>query len=164
MEQTYGIRRIAHFKEWLQQGYIDDVNNVPREIFLKVKEELITSPTTPTPTLTYKHKYNETTVMNCLRKLSLQKYYSCVPNIMYELNNKKRVIINPELALKIIDIFTQLQEPFEKHYKGRSFMSYHYTLYKILCHLNEYTGYLYKRNIVEKYDCMWSVLIKEIKV
>ena len=68
-----------------------------------------------------------------LKKLRLNKYYEHIPNIIHKITGNNQLIIDAELEKKLLELFNEIQTPFEKHCpkNRKNFLSYSYTLYKI---------------------------------
>lgn len=71
-----------------------------------------------------------------LRKLRLNKYYEHIPSIKYTLSGIPPPTIGKKLEEKLINMFKEIQNPFEKHCpkNRKNFLSYSYTLHK-MCEL-----------------------------
>lgn len=161
--KPYSYKRTNHFKEWITQIQGREGTTVPDEVIqlliIEIKKERLTDKTL----ITY-YKIKE-----FLKKLKLNKYYEHIPNIIHKITGNKQLVISQELENKLIDMFNEIQEPFEKHCPKtrKNFLSYSYTLYKFfqLLNKNEYLIYfplLKSREKLFEQENIWKGICKEL--
>ena len=155
-EASPSYKRDNHLHEWITR-----VQELERKVVpAKVKEEVLKSfekwgfdRRKPTKTL----------VRKFLRDAGYQRYFEHVPQIMQWLSGKIQVVFTDETVRRIKHVFSQIQEPFERHKpKGRkNFLSYAYVLYKV-CELLELDDILHvftllkSRQNLMKADNVWK--------
>ena len=161
--KAYSYKRTNHFKEWITQIQGREGTNVPDDVIqlliIEIKKERLTDKTL----ITY------CKIKEFLKKLKLNKYYEHIPNIIHKITGNKQLIISPELETKLIEMFNEIQEPFEKHCpkNRKNFLSYSYTLYKFfqLLDKNEYLIYfplLKSREKLFEQESIWKEICKEL--
>ena len=161
--KPYSYKRTNHFKEWITQIQGREGTNVPDEVLrlliLEIKKERLTDKSL----ITY-HKIKE-----FLKKLKLNKYYEHIPNIIHKITGNKQLHISQELENKLVEMFNEIQEPFEKlcPKNRKNFLSYSYTLYKFfqLLDKNDYLIYfplLKSREKLFEQESIWKGICKEL--
>ena len=119
-------KRINHFKEWLNQLQAKEITEITQDIFENIVSEL------------NKYRNNDLATIgrdkmqDILKKLGYNKLYEHIPFILNKLIGVNPPKIDRETEEKFIEMFTQIQEPWEIYKpKGRkNFLSYPYILYK----------------------------------
>jgi hypothetical protein len=161
--KPYCYKRTNHFKEWIYQIQGREGISIPEEIITGVLSEIKKERITDKDNITY-DKMKE-----FLKKLKLNKYYEHIPNIITRITGEKRLTINGELENKLLQMFNEIQDPFEKHCPKtrKNFLSYSYTLYKFfqLLEKNEYLKYfplLKSREKMYEQDEIWKNICKEL--
>ena len=161
--KPYCYKRTNHFKEWIYQIQGREGISIPDEIISGVLAEIKKERITDKDCITY-DKMKE-----FLKKLKLNKYYEHIPNIITRITGEKRLTINSELENKLLQMFNEIQAPFEKYCPKtrKNFLSYSYTLYKIfqLLEKNEYLKYfplLKSREKMYEQDEIWKNICKEL--
>jgi hypothetical protein len=98
-----------------------------------------------------------------LKKLGLNKYYEHTRQITNCLNGKPPPVISNALYENFINMFTEIQEPFEKvcPKTRKNFFSYNYILYKFCELLGEEESMqlfplLKSREKLYQQDCIWK--------
>jgi hypothetical protein len=161
--KPYCYKRTNHFKEWISQTQGREGVSIPDEIIncviLEIKKERIID----------KNSITYDKVKEFLKKLKFNKYYEHIPNIITRITGEKRIIINQELETKLLKMFNEIQDPFQKHCPTtrKNFLSYSYTLYKFfqLLEKNEYLKYfplLKSRDKMYEQDEIWKNICKEL--
>jgi len=161
--KPYCYKRTNHFKEWIYQTQGREGISIPDEIITAVINEIKKERITDKNSITY-DKMKE-----FLKKLKLNKYYEHIPHIITRITGEKRLVINNELEIKLLQMFNDIQKPFEKHCPKtrKNFLSYSYTLYKFfqLLEKNEYLKYfplLKSREKMYEQDEIWKNICKEL--
>lgn len=153
----FAYKRINHLRELLAQLQAKESSDIPLEILQQLRAEFVKARIQDMSEITQeKVKYY-------LKKLNLNKYYEHARQITNVLSGKPPPFISRELYEKLINMFTDIQEPFEqvcpKHRKN--FFSYNYILYKF-CELlqeNEIMKLfplLKSREKLYQQDCIWK--------
>jgi len=161
--KPYCYKRTNHFKEWISQTQGCEGVSIPDDIIncviLEIKKERITD----------KNSITYDKIKEFLKKLKLNKYYEHIPNIITRITGEKRITISQELENKLLHMFNEIQNPFEKHCPKtrKNFLSYSYTLYKFfqLLQKNEYLKYfplLKSREKMYEQDEIWKNICKEL--
>jgi hypothetical protein len=161
--KPYCYKRTNHFKEWITQTQGNEGVSIPEEIInsviLEIKKERITE----------KNNITYDKIKEFLKKLKLNKYYEHIPNIITRITGEKRMTINQELENKLLNMFNEIQIPFEKHCPKtrKNFLSYSYTLYKFfqILEKKEYLKYfplLKSREKMYEQDEIWKNICKEL--
>jgi hypothetical protein len=161
--KQYNYKRTNHFKEWIVQIQGREGTHVPKEVIdlllLEIKKERITD----------KSKITFVKIKEFLKKLKLNKYYEHIPNIIHKITGNVQLIISNELEKKLVKMFNDIQEPFEKYCpkNRKNFLSYSYTLYKFfqLLKKHEYLIYfplLKSREKLFEQEEIWKRICKEL--
>jgi len=156
-------KRINHFKEWLNQFQAKETTDISEEIFKDIIKEI--------NKMRIK-EYTEITrdrLQSILKKLGYNKLYEHIPFIINKLTNIPAPKIDPIYEKKFINMFVQIQEPWELYKpKGRkNFLSYPYILYKFselleLDHLLNYFPMLKPSKLMEQ-DKIWRRFCQHLK-
>lgn len=153
----FAYKRINHLRELLSQLQAKETSDVPDEILDKVRAEFKKARIKNTSEIT------QNRVKSYLKKLGLNKYYEHTRQITNCLNGKPPPVISNELYENFINMFTEIQEPFEKvcPKNRKNFFSYNYILYKFCELLGEYESMqlfplLKSREKLYQQDCIWK--------
>tara|TARA_B110001450_G_scaffold42652_1_gene38888 strand:- start:7195 stop:8310 length:1116 start_codon:yes stop_codon:yes gene_type:complete len=162
--KPYSYKRTNHFKEWINQiqgreGTIIP-NDVINSLIIEIKKERLKDKSL----ITY------VKIKEFLKKLKLNKYYEHIPNIIHKITGNKQLIINAELQNRLVNMFNDIQEPFDKNCpkNRKNFLSYSYTLYKFFQLLNkeEYLVYfplLKSREKLFEQENIWRKICTELE-
>jgi hypothetical protein len=153
----FAYKRINHLRELLSQLQAKENSDVPDDILQLVRAEFIKARIRDVSEITQeKVKYY-------LKKLNLNKFYEHARQITNILNGKPPPCISGELYEKLINMFTDIQEPFERvcPKNRKNFFSYNYILYKFCELLNEVDlmtlfPLLKSREKLYQQDCIWK--------
>ena len=130
---------MSHLEDWLRRFQAKENRQIPTEILDKVILEARKERVQDLNTLT------EDKVKRYLKKLNLNEYYDNVIGIINRINSRPPFKLTPEIENKIKMMFSQMQEPYEKHkpQNRKNFLSYSYTLHKIfqILGLHEFSKY-----------------------
>lgn len=161
--KPYSYKRTNHFKEWIIQIQGREGTFVPEEVINLLCCEIRKERLEDKSMITY-YKIKE-----YLKKLRLNKYYEHIPNIIHKITGNQQLIINQELEDKLLQMFNDIQEPFEKHCpkNRKNFLSYSYTLYKFfqLLKKDEYLIYfplLKSREKLFEQEFIWKQICEEL--
>ena len=131
--------KMSHLEDWLRRFQAKENRQIPTEILDKVILEARKERVQDLNTLT------EDKVKRYLKKLNLNEYYDNVIGIINRINSRPPFKLTPEIENKIKMMFSQMQEPYEKHkpQNRKNFLSYSYTLHKIfqILGLHEFSKY-----------------------
>jgi hypothetical protein len=152
----FAYKRINHLRELLAQLQAKERSELPPEVIAMVQAEFKKARVTNPNDIT------QTKVKAYLKKLNLNKYYEHARQLTNILSGKPPPVISGELYDTLINMFHDIQEPFEQVCpKGRkNFFSYNYILYKF-CELlgeNEMMPLfplLKSRDKLYQQDCIW---------
>lgn len=129
----FAYARINHFVEWLNNIQGKETTNISDEVFdnilLELKKYRVTNLTL----------VNKKMIKDILKKLKLNKYYEHTPYIWNRITGLPNPHFCPELEEKLKNMFKELQVPYLKFSpaKRKNFLSYSYTLHKLLGILGE---------------------------
>lgn len=159
----FSYKRLNHFCEWLSSLQGRENTEIPQEVVDAVRAEFKKSRATTRADI------KPSKVREYLKKLKLQKYYEHCHHICNVLNGVPAPKLPSALEERLKAMFTEIQEPFEKHCPPtrRNFLSYSYVLYKF-CELlgeDEYLPYFPLLKSSEKLwaqDCIWRNMCKEL--
>lgn len=161
--QIFTYKRKNHFKEWLTQLQAKESTNIPEEVLNKVYLELKKERITEIKEITYNR------IRQYLKKLRLNKYYEHIPHIIKIITKQKGLIIDEELEKKLMNLFDEIQGPFEKYCpkNRKNFLSYSFTLYKFCQLLNRndlliYFPLLKSREKLFEQEKIWKNICKEL--
>lgn len=153
----FAYKRINHLRELLAQLQAKESSDIPTEILQQLRAEFVKARIQDMSEITQeKVKYY-------LKKLNLNKYYEHARQITNVLSGKPPPFISRELYEKLINMFTDIQEPFEQvcPKNRKNFFSYNYILYKFCELLGEYElmklfPLLKSREKLYQQDCIWK--------
>lgn len=129
----FAYARINHFVEWLNNIQGKETTNINDEVFdnilLELKKYRVTNLTV----------VKKNMIKDILKKLKLNKYYEHTPYIWNRITGLPNPHFTPELEEKLKNMFKELQVPYLKFSppKRKNFLSYSYTLHKLLGILGE---------------------------
>ena len=123
----FAYKRINHFREWLTQIQGKENTIIPTDLIIKIMKELKKERIENVNEITYEK------IKKYLKKSGLSKYYEHIPIIINKICRKDKLYISNETENMLLDYFSKIQGPFDKHRpKGRkNFLSYSYTLHKL---------------------------------
>jgi hypothetical protein len=131
----YAYKRINHFREILAQFQAKETTQIPKEVLVNIKKQII------------KERINLKQLTNIkakdiLKKLGYNKYYEHIPFIKDKLGIKPP-IMTPQLEEKLCNLFMDIQKPYAKHCPDDrvNFLNYYYVLYK-MCELLDEKNFL----------------------
>lgn len=156
-------KRINHFKEWLTQIQAKESTVIPNEILVNIRSELkkerIFDP---------EHVTRER-IKRYLKKIKASRYYEHIPMIISKISNQEPPSISYDTEQKLVEMFKQIQEPFDKNIpKGRkNFLSYSYTLHKFCQLIDRYDllilfPLLKSRDKLLQQDKLWKSICSEL--
>ena len=162
--KPYSYKRTNHFKEWINQIQGREGTLIPEDVIdlliIEIRKERLRDKSL----ITYSK------IKEFLKKLKLNKYYEHIPNIIHKITGNKQLIINNELQEKLVSMFNDIQEPFDKNCpkNRKNFLSYSYTLYKFFQLLNkdEYLIYfplLKSREKLFEQENIWKKICIDLK-
>jgi hypothetical protein len=162
--KPYSYKRTNHFKEWINQIQGREGTVIPHDVInlliVEIKKERLKD----------KSLVTYIKIKEFLKKIKLNKYYEHIPNIIHKITGNKQLIINNELQIKLVNMFNEIQDPFEKHCPKdrKNFLSYSYTLYKFfqLLNKNEYLIYfplLKSREKLFEQENIWKKICIDLK-
>ena len=162
-QSTFAYKRINHFKEWLNQIQAKENTSIPDNVITTLKEEIVKERIEDLSML------NKELIKKYLKKHKLNKYCEHAQHLVSVLNGITPLQMSEDLEQTLINMFTTIQEPFEKHKpaKRKNFLHYGYVLYKF-CELlgkDEYLQYftlLKNREKLYEHDIVWSKICEEL--
>jgi ribosomal protein S18 len=160
----FAYKRINHFKEWISTLIAREGSGPPQEIIDELLREL------KKDKVESREEVTEERIKGYLKKLKHAKLYENIPAIIFKICGVPPPQISPRLEAKLIEMFQQIQNPFEKHApKGRkNFLSYSYTIHKMLQLLKqdqlvEKLPLLKSREKLYQQDVIWKGVCQEMK-
>lgn len=161
---AYSYKRENHFNEWISQFQAKESTSVPPEVYEKLRSEFKKCKIKDLSEITHEK------VKALLKKLNYAKYYEHVPYIAAILNGITPPTMPQELEDKLRLMFHKIQAPFEKHKPAnrKNFLSYSYTLYKMveLLGFDEYLPcfpLLKSREKLYIQDQIWERICRELQ-
>ena len=161
---NFTYKRISHFIEWLNNLQGKGNITIPDEVIVGIKKKI------KKLKLNKKNIVTKTIIKNILEKDNLTKYNDQITYILNIVNGKDFPNFGKDLEEKMIVMFKQVQEPFQKHCpKNRSnFLNYSYCIIKFLELLghDEYIQYVDKLKSREKIynqEQIWKKICKELR-
>jgi hypothetical protein len=157
-------KRLNHFREWLNQFQAKQSSDIPEKVFVEIIRELNKNRVTDLSVL------NNKNMKSLLKKLNYNCYYEHVTYIINKLNNLPPPKITKDMEKQFINMFYQIQEPWEKYKQTnrKNFLSYSYVLHKF-CELLELDHLLEcfplhkdPEKIIEN-DNIWEKICKYLK-
>lgn len=135
---TYDKR--THLLEWIRRFQSKENKDISQDILDKVILEAHKSK------IFDLNKLDEKRVKLYLKKLKLNEYYDNVITIINRINKRPPFVLTSEIENKIMDMFQQMQDPFDK-FKGnrKNMLSYGYILnkYFLMLDLPEFSKYFF---------------------
>ena len=124
--QVFTYKRKTHFKEWITQLQAKEYTAIPEELIMSIKMELKKERITDVKYITHDK------IRQYVRKLNYNKYFEHIPYIIKILTNGNDFKIDTYLENKLMSMFDEIQEPFERHKPKdrKNFLSYSFVLYK----------------------------------
>ena len=143
---TYDKR--THLQDWLRRFQAKENKEVPGlildKIILEAHKERIHD----------LGKLTEQKVKKYLKKLNENEYYDNVIAIINRINNRQPFTLSKEIEDKIMEMFQQIQEPFQKYKKKsrKNMLSYSYLINKffLILGLPEFSKYFFLLKSPEK--------------
>ena len=159
----FSYKRINHFKEWISMMLARESASPPEDVIDKLLLELKKDCIRKTEDVTPKR------IRNYLKRLGLNKQYEHVPAIIYKICGVVPPVISRELENKLINMFEEIQIPFEKHKppSRKNFLSYSYILHKTCQllgqdYLLESFPLLKSREKLYEQDRIFSLICKDL--
>lgn len=160
----FAYKRINHFKEWISTLIAREGTGPSQEVIDKLLREL------KMDKVETREEVTEERIKGYLKKLKYSKLYEHIPSIIFKICGVPPPQISPKLEAKLIEMFQQIQTPFEKHApKGRkNFLSYSYTIHKMLellkqDHLVDKLPLLKSREKLYQQDVIWKGICYELR-
>jgi hypothetical protein len=160
----FAYKRINHFKEWISTLIAREGSGPPQEIIDELLREL------KKDKVETREEVTEERIKGYLKKLKHAKLYEHIPAIIFKLCGVPPPQISPQLEAKLIEMFQQIQNPFEKHapLHRKNFLSYSYTIHKMLellkqDHLLDKLPLLKSREKLYQQDVIWRGICSELK-
>lgn len=160
----FAYKRINHFKEWISTLIAREGSGPPQEVIDELLREL------KKDKVETREEVTEERIKGYLKKLKHAKLYEHIPAIIFKICGVPPPQISPRLEAKLIEMFQQIQNPFEKHApKGRkNFLSYSYTIHKMLellkqDQLVDKLPLLKSREKLYQQDVIWKGICSELK-
>jgi len=158
MDQNYfAYKRLNHFSEILNQFQATKNTEIPQEVYNIIELEMINDCEYNSDDLnsdivqlgmingyeTNLSNLNKDKVRGYLKKHKYNKYYEYIPQIINKLNGIPYPTFTPQMEEELRIMFTQIQEPFEKHHPPdrTSFFNYNFVLHKF-CQLKGWNEFL----------------------
>ena len=140
-KSQFTYEKKIHLSDWIKRFTSKENKEIPQEILDKVILEAKKERITDLNLLT------EDKVKRYLKKLGLNEYYDNVISIINRINKRQPFVLTKEIEGKIMDMFQQIQEPFEK-YKDpsrKNMLSYSFLLNKffLILGLPEFSRYFF---------------------
>jgi rubrerythrin len=157
----FAYKRINHLRELLAQLQAKERSEIPPDVIAKMQAEFKKARVMDVNEIT------QAKVKMYLKKLNLNKYYEHARQITNILNGKPPPVISGELYETLVNMFHDIQEPFEQvcPKNRKNFFSYSYILYKF-CELlgetdmMELFPLLKSREKLYQQDCIWRDICK----
>ncbi len=160
----FAYKRINHFKEWISTLIAREGSGPPQEVIDELLREL------KKDKVETRDEVTEERIKGYLKKLKHAKLYEHIPAIIFKICGVPPPQISPRLEAKLIEMFQQIQNPFEKHApKARkNFLSYSYTIHKMLellkqSQLVDKLPLLKSREKLYQQDVIWKGVCSELK-
>lgn len=160
---TYVYKRNNHFLDHLKRVQAKQTSAVKPEIISTVQNELRKERILPGDARITTNK-----VRSILKKLKLQKHYTYVFQITSKLSGKAPPSLTPVQEEKLLEMFSSIQGPFDKHCPPNrtNMLNYSYILRKF-CQilgwydLMDYFPLLKSRSKVYSQDILWKKICAE---
>jgi hypothetical protein len=157
----FAYKRINHFKEWISTLIAREGSGPPQEIIDQLLYEL------KKDRVETREEVTEERIKGYLKKLKHAKLYDHIPAIIFKLCGTNPPQISRELEAKLIEMFEQIQAPFERFapIHRKNFLSYSYCLHKMnqllgQNHLLEKLPLLKSREKLYQQDVVWKQICK----
>ena len=162
-ESSYNYKRRDHFRECINRMCEDHTDEIPDSVMYQIEDKLYGGGYFDT-------KLTKQTIKLVLHDLKYQKYYEYVNFIFYRLAGLEPPKIDEELKEKLIKMFDDIQEPFEKFRpkERTSFISYNFVLHKFfqLLKLPSYCDFYCKPIVsqekVQFLEEIWEKICSEV--
>jgi len=124
----FAYKRINHFKEWISTLIGREGSGPPQEVIDELLREL------KKDKVETREEVTEERIKGYLKKLKHAKLYEHIPSIIFKICGVPPPQISPRLEAKLIEMFQQIQTPFEKHSPParKNFLSYSFVIHKFL--------------------------------
>jgi predicted RNA-binding Zn-ribbon protein involved in translation (DUF1610 family) len=159
----FAYKRINHFKEWISTLIAREGTGPPQEIIDELLREL------KKDKIETREEVTEERIKGYLKKLKHSKLYDHIPAIIFKLCGVAPPQISPQLEAKLIEMFQQIQNPFEKHAPAnrKNFLSYSFCIHKLLellgqTHLLDKLPLLKSREKLYQQDLIWKGVCSEL--
>lgn len=170
--KAFSYKKISRYNEIISQFQARQNVDIPDELIGQLKAELKKLRLDRSSDITPKK------IRALLKKLDMQKYYSCTIQICKELGGDIPPTMTPELEDKLRQMFLQTLDPFDKIIKTRkevvknrqNYLSYPYAIFKLLEILGE-TAYMkhFSQNLLKSteklyvQDRIWRAICAELE-
>jgi hypothetical protein len=123
----FAYKRQNHFREWLTQIQAKESTIIPETVIIAVMKEIKKERISSVKEIT------NSKIKSFLKKTGFSNFYEHTPTIISKICGTPAPRISEEVEIELIDMFKQIQAPFEEFCpKNRTnFLSYSYTLYKL---------------------------------
>lgn len=153
MTSPFVYKRINHFKEWTTSLFQE--HKIDRSLIDQILMEQ------------NKNQITKQSLKLYLRTHKLAKMYEHIPSIYNTIHGIQQPVLTPVIKNKLSYMFKKIQEPFQKHFPRRGFLSYSYVMYKFLEILREYKiskhiDLLKSRQKLLEHDKMFIKICKEL--
>lgn len=159
----FAYKRINHFKEWISMIIAREGTGPPQEVLDELLKEL------KKDKIEKKEEVTEQRIRSYLKKLKYSKLYDHIPAIIFKICGVPPPQISPQLEAKLIEMFQQIQTPFEKlkPEDRKNFLSYSYVIHKEMellgqDHLLSKLPLLKSREKLYQQDMIWKLICKEL--
>ncbi len=136
---AFMYNRNSHLLDHLKRLESKDNREITQEIIDKIIIEANKERITDLTTIT------EAKIKKYLKRLKLNEYYDNVIGIINKLTGRPPIVLTKEIEEKILYIFQQIQDPYNKYkpQNRKNFLSYSYILHKLfqILGLHEFTVY-----------------------
>lgn len=160
----FNYEKESHLTAWLDRLTSKENKIIPNEVLDLVKSEL------KKERITDYSKLKEDKIKDILKKLKLNEYYDCVISIINKLSGRKPIILTPEIREKVLMMFAQIQEPFNKfkEVSRKNMISYPYLLHQIFKQLKlpefaEYFPLLKNNDKLRAHDELFKKIVEYMK-
>lgn len=160
----FAYKRINHFKEWISTLIAREGSGPPQEVIDELLREL------KKDKVETREEVTEERIKSYLKKLKHAKLYEHIPAIIFKICGVPPPQISPRLEAKLIEMFQQIQNPFEKHAPRvrKNFLSYSYTIHKMLELLQQdqlvnKLPLLKSREKLYQQDVIWKGICNDLK-
>jgi chaperonin cofactor prefoldin len=162
----FAYARINHFVEWLNNIQGKETTSIPDSvvdiILLELKKNRIRN-------LNNVSQKQIKCILKKFKDQKLSKYYEHIPYIWNRITGNSNPHMSAELEEKLKNMFREMQVPYLKHSPAnrKNWMSYSYTLYKLLQFLgeNEYLKYfslLKSREKLHQQELIWKNICSDL--